>query len=219
SPAPRCFTIRTRTARRATPMSASSAPPSGPCGCAPPKTRSTPVRSTNKPSRQQPPPRPAPPIRRTIFTRAALTGASSSAPWSNARSQAPPHTTEIVRHLPRFSQAPERPWRRSGLAVLPGGTQLELCGVARERQAMDQILVKEPPREAASKRPRLPGQVVLVFQGGGALGAYQGGVYQALHEAGIEPDWVVGTSIGALNGAIIAGNEIASRLERLREFW
>jgi NTE family protein len=84
---------------------------------------------------------------------------------------------------------------------------------------MDQILVKEPPREAAPKRPRLPGQVVLVFQGGGALGAYQGGVYQALHEAGIEPDWVVGTSIGALNGAIIAGNEIASRLERLREFW
>ena len=45
--------------------------------------------------------------------------------------------------------------------------------------------------------PKLPGQVVLVFQGGGALGAYQGGVYQALHEAGIEPDWVVGTSIGA----------------------
>ena len=40
--------------------------------------------------------------------------------------------------------------------------------------------------------PALPGQVVLVFQGGGALGAYQGGVYQALHEAEIEPDWVIG---------------------------
>ena len=53
----------------------------------------------------------------------------------------------------------------------------------------------------------LPGQVVLVFQGGGALGAYQGGVYQALHEAGIEPNWVIGTSIGAINRAIIAGNE------------
>jgi NTE family protein len=65
----------------------------------------------------------------------------------------------------------------------------------------------------------LPGQVVLVLQGGGALGAYQGGVYQALHEAGIEPDWVVGTSIGAINGAIIAGNDVAHRLERLREFW
>ncbi len=67
--------------------------------------------------------------------------------------------------------------------------------------------------------PKLPGQVVLVFQGGGALGAYQGGVYQALHEAGIEPNWVVGTSIGAIAGAIIAGNEVGSRLDRLREFW
>ena len=66
---------------------------------------------------------------------------------------------------------------------------------------------------------RLPGQLVLVMQGGGAQGAYQGGVYQALHEAGMEPDWVIGTSIGAINGSIIAGNEVARRLERLREFW
>ena len=84
---------------------------------------------------------------------------------------------------------------------------------------MDQIVLKKKPHEATRERPRLPGQVVLVFQGGGALGAYQGGVYQALHEAGIEPDWVVGTSIGALNGALIVGNDVASRLERLREFW
>jgi NTE family protein len=69
------------------------------------------------------------------------------------------------------------------------------------------------------KLPVLPGQVVLVFQGGGALGAYQGGVYQALHESGIEPNWVIGTSIGAINGAIVAGNEPGRRLERLREFW
>ncbi len=72
---------------------------------------------------------------------------------------------------------------------------------------------------SAKRGKALPGQVVLVFQGGGALGAYQGGVYEALHEAGIEPDWVIGTSIGAINGAIIAGNEPARRLERLREFW
>ncbi len=62
-------------------------------------------------------------------------------------------------------------------------------------------------------------QVVLVLQGGGALGAYQAGVYQALMEGGIEPDWVIGTSIGAINGAIIAGNEPANRVNRLREFW
>ena len=65
----------------------------------------------------------------------------------------------------------------------------------------------------------LPGQVVLVLQGGGALGAYQVGVYQALHEAGIEPDWVIGTSIGAINAALIAGNRPEQRLARLNDFW
>ena len=63
------------------------------------------------------------------------------------------------------------------------------------------------------------GQVVLVLQGGGALGAYQLGVYEALHEAGIEPDWVIGTSIGAINASLIAGNTPARRLERLHAFW
>lgn len=63
------------------------------------------------------------------------------------------------------------------------------------------------------------GQVVLVFQGGGALGAYQAGVFEALDEAGIQPDWVIGTSIGAINAALIAGNKPADRLPRLREFW
>jgi NTE family protein len=66
---------------------------------------------------------------------------------------------------------------------------------------------------------KLPGQVVLVLQGGGALGAYQVGVFEALHEAGIEPDWVIGTSIGAVNAAVIAGNEPANRISRLRELW
>jgi NTE family protein len=65
----------------------------------------------------------------------------------------------------------------------------------------------------------LPGQVVLVLQGGGALGSYQAGVYQALHEAGVEPDWIIGTSIGAINASLIAGNEPQNRLARLKEFW
>lgn len=65
----------------------------------------------------------------------------------------------------------------------------------------------------------LPGEVVLVLQGGGALGAYQVGVYQALQEAGIEPDWVIGTSIGAINGAIIAGNPPEKRVAALLDFW
>ena len=58
-----------------------------------------------------------------------------------------------------------------------------------------------------------------MLQGGGALGAYQVGVYEALHEAGIEPDWVIGTSIGAINGAVIAGNRPGERVGRLRELW
>lgn len=62
-------------------------------------------------------------------------------------------------------------------------------------------------------------RVVLVLQGGGALGAYQAGVYHAMHENGLTPDWVVGTSIGAINAAIIAGNERDMRLSRLKEFW
>jgi NTE family protein len=62
-------------------------------------------------------------------------------------------------------------------------------------------------------------QVILVFQGGGALGAYQAGVYQALHESAIEPDWIIGTSIGAINASLIAGNEPEDRLDRLEEFW
>ena len=66
---------------------------------------------------------------------------------------------------------------------------------------------------------RAHGQQVLVLQGGGALGAYQVGVYQALHEAGVEPDWVIGTSIGAINAGIIAGSKPGDRLDRLTEFW
>jgi len=58
---------------------------------------------------------------------------------------------------------------------------------------------------AERKPPQEQRQVVLVFQGGGALGAYQAGVYQALHESGIEPDWIIGTSIGAFNASLIAG--------------
>jgi NTE family protein len=62
-------------------------------------------------------------------------------------------------------------------------------------------------------------RIVLVLQGGGALGAYQAGVYQALHEHDLVPDWIVGTSIGAINAALIAGNHKANRLHRVKAFW
>lgn len=65
----------------------------------------------------------------------------------------------------------------------------------------------------------LPEQVALVLQGGGALGSFQAGVYDKLHELEIEVDWVAGISIGAVNSAIIAGNPPERRVERLAEFW
>ena len=79
--------------------------------------------------------------------------------------------------------------------------------------------VQAQPDNPAAKR-RLPFEVVaLVLQGGGALGAYQAGVYEALSEAGIHPNWISGVSIGAINAAIVAGNPPDTRIDRLRDFW
>jgi len=75
------------------------------------------------------------------------------------------------------------------------------------------------PHLTAAKRKLPFERVALLLQGGGALGAYQGGVYEALAEANIHPDWIAGISIGAINGAIIAGNPPNARVDRLREFW
>ncbi|MEA3120137.1 MAG: hypothetical protein QOI13_3407 [Paraburkholderia sp.] len=78
---------------------------------------------------------------------------------------------------------------------------------------------REQTGTASDTAPHIPGQIVLVLQGGGALGAYQAGVYHALHDARVEPDWIIGTSIGAINGAIIAGNPYDTRLAQLKRFW
>jgi NTE family protein len=79
--------------------------------------------------------------------------------------------------------------------------------------------VQTKPNLGAAQR-RLPFErVALVLQGGGALGAYQAGVYEALAESGIHPDWIAGISIGGINAAIIAGNPPNMRVDRLREFW
>jgi NTE family protein len=74
---------------------------------------------------------------------------------------------------------------------------------------------------AASPRPNgTPFEsVALLLQGGGALGAYQAGVYEALRKAGVEPSWIAGISIGAVNSAIIAGNAPEHRVDKLRAFW
>jgi len=97
----------------------------------------------------------------------------------------------------------------------------------RDQGVPDKPLAERPlvPKLRAAGKGRnlragLPfNRVVLLLQGGGALGAYQAGVYQALAETGLHPDWVVGISIGAINAAIIAGNAPEKRVDRLREFW
>src|SRR5271169_2805315 len=72
----------------------------------------------------------------------------------------------------------------------------------------------------SQQRQRSPFErIALLLQGGGALGSYQAGVYQALAEADLHPDWVAGISIGAVNSALIAGNPPEKRVEKLREFW
>jgi NTE family protein len=91
---------------------------------------------------------------------------------------------------------------------------------------------REPPSSPARRlspaagditsgaRPRPPFEcIALLLQGGGALGAYQAGVYEALTEADLHPDWIAGISIGAVNGALIAGNAPEARVDKLRAFW
>lgn len=79
----------------------------------------------------------------------------------------------------------------------------------RQRPRKTHLMTDRPPFE----------RIVLLLQGGGALGSYQGGVYQALAEANLHPDWVAGISIGAINSALIAGNPPERRVEKLRAFW
>lgn len=80
----------------------------------------------------------------------------------------------------------------------------------------------EAPEPAEAGRKALPphcAEIGLVLQGGGALGAYQAGVFEALTARGYMPGWIAGVSVGAINGALIAGNPPEHRLERLKAFW
>ena len=83
---------------------------------------------------------------------------------------------------------------------------------------MTSMLDAQKPFVRGKQRPPFE-RIALLLQGGGALGAYQAGVYEALTEANLDPDWVAGISIGAVNAALIAGNVPEKRVEKLREFW
>src|SRR5262249_21447802 len=102
----------------------------------------------------------------------------------------------------------------------PDAARMSCKGYAMLGETAMSHLSKAMVQKAVEEfRTMADGQVVLVLQGGGALGAYQVGVYHALHEAGVEPDWIIGTSIGAINAAIIAGNEPQNRRAKLDAFW
>jgi NTE family protein len=88
----------------------------------------------------------------------------------------------------------------------------------------DTVLRRGASNRGWAKAPRMKRRppfdcIALLLQGGGALGSYQEGVYEALAEADLHPDWVAGISIGAINAAIIAGNPKAERVRKLRAFW
>src|SRR5471032_2992107 len=100
-----------------------------------------------------------------------------------------------------------------------------LLGLMASRYNLAPAAVKLPmpktsqnPPAATPNRPPFE-CITLLLQGGGALGAFQAGVYEAMAEAGVQPDWVAGISIGAINAAIIAGNAPSARVGKLREFW
>jgi NTE family protein len=91
---------------------------------------------------------------------------------------------------------------------------------SHELDSQATVSAKQPKSKTHRARTRPPFEcIALVLQGGGSLGAYQGGVYEALSEAGLHPDWIAGISIGAINSAIIAGNAPEHRVQKLREFW
>jgi predicted acylesterase/phospholipase RssA len=87
--------------------------------------------------------------------------------------------------------------------------QLSSAAIAAMAAKLRRVPARRPPFEC----------IALLLQGGGALGSYQAGVYAALAEAELQPDWVAGISIGAINGALIAGNAPERRVEQLRTFW
>src|SRR5258708_4269279 len=116
--------------------------------------------------------------------------------------------------------------RPSALATLRFMTSSNLVGVSTGssvgRAPRRIISIKNRGRtmkQAALRPESYTKKVALVLQGGGALGSYQAGVYEALASSNYKPDWVAGISIGAINAALIAGNSPEMRVEKLREFW
>src|SRR5580692_1418141 len=94
-----------------------------------------------------------------------------------------------------------------------------MLAVTRQDPNASAAATADKPRSYPARPPSYDKKVGLVLQGGGALGSYQAGVYEALASSEYLPDWVAGISIGAINAAVIAGNVPEHRVQRLRSFW
>jgi NTE family protein len=129
----------------------------------------------------------------------------------------------------RRKPSPRAPQRASKPGAKPAAARATAAAATRLARAAKPAKPVRTPRSAAAPAPkRAPAPTesarkyqttALVLQGGGALGAYQCGVYEGLHKAGIQPNWFAGISIGAINAALLAGNAPEQRVERMREFW
>lgn len=118
-------------------------------------------------------------------------------------------TTRVRASVPATADTGGQPRASRGAGQTASPTAGQTASRTASRAATIAPFVNLPPYQT----------VALVLQGGGALGAYQAGVYEGLHDAGVVPNWIAGISIGAINTAIIAGNAPEHRVEKLRTFW
>ncbi|QQP96016.1 DUF3734 domain-containing protein [Lysobacter enzymogenes] len=165
------------------------------------------------------------PAPRKTRTAARKTAAAPRAPAKREPQPAAPAKKDPPSKQPARKEPPKRkPGDASRAAGAPArARRAQAPAPASPRQARRAEAVERASDESVQRvqdaAPALPENIALVLQGGGALGAYQAGVYQGLFEAGIAPNWIAGISIGAFNTAIIAGNPPEKRMAALREFW
>src|ERR1700676_911671 len=95
----------------------------------------------------------------------------------------------------------------------------ETSPVAADKVNSGRLFAQTEVGSAPARPESYDKKVALILQGGGALGSYQAGVYEALSTSQYMPDWIAGISVGAINAAIIAGNAPEKRVERLTAFW
>ncbi|BAV99154.1 DUF3734 domain-containing protein [Lysobacter enzymogenes] len=169
---------------------------------------------------------PAARTRKTVARKSAARTSAAAEPRAPAKRDpkpAAPAKKDPPSKQPARKEPPKRKQAATAARVPTRARSAQAPAPATPRQARRADATERATRESVRRvrdaAPALPQNIALVLQGGGALGAYQAGVYQGLFEAGIAPNWIAGISIGAFNTAIIAGNPPEKRMAALREFW